>query len=193
MWAAVPLAAVFFALGMDNFITAMMTAAALFVMAAQRLWAREKRAAGRTSARDLIDRTRARRAIGKHSASLFGWHNLRHTFVVLALQAGVPVNDVARIVGHGDVETTLTNYGNTSREVVAERTRRRMHGTVLAMGDAVPMIEGAAVEANAPAQLPAPAAKSTADRLRELKALADEGLITPEEYAEKRSALISEI
>lgn len=50
MWAAVPLAAVFFALGMDNFITAMMTAAALFVMAAQRLWARKKRAAGRTAA-----------------------------------------------------------------------------------------------------------------------------------------------
>ena len=149
-----------------------------------------KRVSGRTSARDLIDRTRAPRAIGKHAASLYGWHNLRHTFVVLAFQAGVPANDISRIVGHGDVETTLNNYGNTSREVVAERTRKRMRGTVLATGEAVPMIGGAAVEANAPAQLPAPAAKSTADRLRELKALADEGLITPEEYAEKRKAVI---
>ena len=50
-------------------------------------------------------------------------------------------------IGHGDVSTTLNNYGNTSREVVAER-------------------------------------------LRELKALADEGLVTPEEYAEKRKAII---
>ena len=55
----------------------------------------------------------------------------------------------------------------------------------------MPMIEGAAVEADAPAQLPAPvAAKSAAERLRELKALADEGLITPEEHAAKRSAII---
>ena len=52
------------------------------------------------------------------------------------------------------------------------------------------MIEGAATGADAPAQLPAPAAKSAAERLRELKALADEGLVTPEEYAAKRSAII---
>ena len=52
------------------------------------------------------------------------------------------------------------------------------------------MIEGAATGADAPAQLPAPAAKSAAERLRELKALADEGLVTPEEYAEKRKAII---
>jgi integrase len=153
-----------------------------------------KRAAGKPSNRDLVRRTRAARAIGKHSASLYGWHNLRHTFVVLALQAGVPVNDVARIVGHGDVATTLNNYGNTSREVVAERTRRQMRGTVLAEGEAVPMIEGAAIVADAAerAALPAPA-KSTADRLRELKALADEGLISDEEYAAKRSDILAVI
>lgn len=34
-----------FALGMDNYITAMMTAAALFLMALERLWARERREA----------------------------------------------------------------------------------------------------------------------------------------------------
>lgn len=155
-----------------------------------------KRAAGRTSARDLIDRTRAPRAIGKHSASLYGWHNLRHTFVVLALQAGVPVNDVSRIVGHGDVATTLNNYGNTSREVVAERTRRQMErgGAVLATGAAVPMAWGAAVDADGAERPASPAlAKSTADRLRELKALADEGLITPEEYAAKRGDIIGGI
>lgn len=38
-----------FALGMDNYITAMMTAAALFMMALQRLWAKEKRTALRTA------------------------------------------------------------------------------------------------------------------------------------------------
>lgn len=38
------------ALGMDNYITAMMTAAALFMMALQRLWAKEKKAAIHTAA-----------------------------------------------------------------------------------------------------------------------------------------------
>ena len=154
-----------------------------------------KRVAGRKSARDLIERTRAKRATGRLSASLYGWHNLRHTFIVLALQEGVPVNDVSRIVGHSDVKTTLDRYGNNSRKVVAERTRRRMHGTVLATGEAVPLINGASIKTNAAVPtLPAPAAaKSAAERLRELKALADEGLITPEEYAEKRSAVICEI
>lgn len=41
--------ALLFALGMDNYITAMMTAAALFMMALERLWARERQAALRTA------------------------------------------------------------------------------------------------------------------------------------------------
>ena len=74
---------------------------------------------------------------------------------------------------------------------MAERTRRRMRGTVLATGEAVPMTEGAAIEADGAERpaLPAPAAKSAAERLRELKALADELLVTPEDYAAKRSAI----
>ena len=38
-----------FALGMDNYITAMMIAAALFMMAMQRMWAKDRRAAIRTA------------------------------------------------------------------------------------------------------------------------------------------------
>lgn len=156
-----------------------------------------RRATGAATARDLIGRTRAPRAVGKVRASLYGWHNLRHTFVVLALSAGVPVNDVSRIVGHGDVATTLNNYGNTSREVVAERTRRQMerNGALLATGDAVAVAGGAdAAGGSARPALPPPApAKSAADRLRELKGLADEGLITPAEYAAKRSAIVAGI
>ena len=41
--------ALLLALGMDNYITAMMTAAALFMMALQRAWARERQAAARTA------------------------------------------------------------------------------------------------------------------------------------------------
>lgn len=42
-------AGLLFALGLDNYITAMMTAAALFMMALQRMWAKNKRAAIRTA------------------------------------------------------------------------------------------------------------------------------------------------
>lgn len=151
-----------------------------------------KRARGGTASRDLIDRTRAPREIGRVSASLYGWHNLRHTFVVLALEAGIPVNDVSRIVGHGDVETTLNNYGNSSREIVAERTRKRMQGTVLAVGDATPApaLVSVHTKKSVPTTAPVPAHNTTKEKLRELKSLADEGLITEEEYAEQKSIIL---
>ena len=51
--------------------------------------------------------------------------------MILALNAGVPVEDVRRIVGHGDAETTLDNYYNPEKKHAAERVRRQMRGTVL--------------------------------------------------------------
>ena len=66
--------------------------------------------------------------------------------------------------------------------------------TALATGDAATLTGGKAIgsSGNASAQLPAPA-KSAAERLRELKALADEGLITQAEYATQRKAIIESI
>ncbi len=157
---------------------------------------KRRRATDRTSARDLIELTRVERTTGKLSASRYGWHNLRHTFVILAFAQGVPPNDVSRIVGHSNVKTTLDRYGNNSREMVAERTRRQMRHTVLATGDAVPMIEGTETEVavgDVHVKHPTPTTRSAAERLRELKALADEGLITSEDYAEKRRSIIAEI
>ena len=80
---------------------------------------------------DLIERTRQKRGIGQRAASVYGWHSFRHGFVILALNAGVPVEDVRRIVGHGDVETTLDNYYSPEKKHAAERVRRQMRGTVL--------------------------------------------------------------
>lgn len=87
--------------------------------------------AQRSTQLSLIQRTRVARKVGKFSASVYGWHSLRHTFVVLALQNGVPAADVKTIVGHSDVETTLGNYNNPTKAVVAERVRRQLAGTVL--------------------------------------------------------------
>lgn len=86
---------------------------------------------------DLIEMTRQQRTdtkgkrTCKRAASVYGWHSLRHTFVVLAIDAGVPVEKVRQIVGHGEAETTINNYYNPTKEHEAERVRQQMRGTVL--------------------------------------------------------------
>ncbi len=87
--------------------------------------------AARKTRLDLIEQTRQERGIGKRAASVYGWHSFRHTFVILALQAGVPVEDIRLIVGHGEAETTLNNYYNPEAKHAAERMRKRMQGSVL--------------------------------------------------------------
>lgn len=86
--------------------------------------------AKRKSALDLIDKTRERREIGKRAASIYGYHSLRATFVVLATEAGVPLADIARVVGHTTTDMTM-EYFNPERKHAAERVRRQMRGTVL--------------------------------------------------------------
>ena len=86
--------------------------------------------ARRKSRLDLIERTRAKRGIGKCQASLYGWHSLRATFVVLAVEAGVPLADVQKVVGHSTTEMTM-QYFNPERKHAAERLKRQMRGSVL--------------------------------------------------------------
>ena len=86
--------------------------------------------ANRATRLDLIKRTRAHRGVGKRAASLYGWHSLRATFVVLAVEAGVPLPDVQQIVGHTTTEMTM-QYFNPEKKHTAERVQRKMSGTVL--------------------------------------------------------------
>ena len=79
---------------------------------------------------ELIKLTRAPRGVGKRAASLYGWHSLRATFVVLAVEAGVPLPEVQQIVGHTTTEMTM-QYFNPERKHTAERVQQRMRGTVL--------------------------------------------------------------
>lgn len=89
-----------------------------------------------TSTASLLRRTRQERTVGAHSASLYGWHSLRATFVVLALNEGLPLEDVRRIVGHTTADMTLEYY-NPTKTIAAERFRRRMSATVLGVDDEV--------------------------------------------------------
>ena len=60
--------------------------------------------------------TRVKREHGQKSASIRDWHALRTTFVTLALSAGVPVELVRRVTGHGSVEVVLKHYFRPDRE-----------------------------------------------------------------------------
>ena len=103
------------------------------------------------TAHTLIERTRNEREIGKNRASIYGWHSFRTGFVVLAVENGVPIEDVQKVVGHRTAAMTMDYYRPTKKHA-AERVRRQMRGTVL---DGRTVAIGKTVNAD-PAALPAP-------------------------------------
>lgn len=84
-----------------------------------------------TSNTTLLRKTRQERKVGKCSASLFGWHSLRASFVVTALNSGMPIEMVRRIVGHSTTRMT-EEYFNPTKSIVAEMMKRKMSGSVIA-------------------------------------------------------------
>ena len=80
---------------------------------------------------ELLDRTKGERTAGRNRrASLYGWHSLRATFVVLAHEAGVPLADIARVVGHTTTDMTM-QYFNPEKRHAAERLKTQLRGSVL--------------------------------------------------------------
>jgi integrase len=70
----------------------------------------------------LIGDTQQKRDRGCHKASLLGWHNLRGTFVVMALDGGIPQEMVMRCTGHTTARLVMDHYYNPTRE----HTRKAM-------------------------------------------------------------------
>ena len=91
------------------------------------------------SSRRLLKRTRQGRSVGKHSASLYGWHSLRASFVVQALANNIPVEIVRRVVGHSTIDMTL-EYFNPTKRIMADTMRKKMQGSILS-GTQTPQIE----------------------------------------------------
>lgn len=73
--------------------------------------------------RDLLKFTRQERASGGRAGTIYSWHSLRASFVVLALDNGVPLNIVRELVGHTTCDMTLEYYHPT-RRIAAENARR---------------------------------------------------------------------
>lgn len=87
---------------------------------------------GKPSKRDLAAMTRSKREGGQNSACVYGWHSLRSTFIVLAVEAGVPLADVQKLVGHTTADMTLRYFRPTEWHT-AERVAKQMRkvGTIL--------------------------------------------------------------
>lgn len=73
--------------------------------------------------RDLLKFTRQERTTGGRAGTIYSWHSLRASFVVLALDNGVPLNVVRELVGHTTCDMTLEYYHPT-RRIAAENARR---------------------------------------------------------------------
>ena len=101
----------------------------------------------KTDRRTLLDLTREGRSVGKCQASIYGWHSLRATFVVLAVEAGVPLPYVEKVVGHSTTAMTL-QYFNPTGKHAAEMMGRRLGGSLERA--AVEMSGAAPVEVAAP-------------------------------------------
>jgi integrase len=52
-------------------------------------------------------------------------YNLRHSYALHSLQAGVPIASLARQMGHADVSRTFTVYGGWVREMGADAAALR--------------------------------------------------------------------
>ena len=52
-------------------------------------------------------------------------YNLRHSYAMHSLQAGVPIATLARQMGHADVSRTFEVYGGWVREMGADAAVRR--------------------------------------------------------------------
>lgn len=137
-----------------------------------------------TSNTTLLRKTRQERKVGKRSASLFGWHSLRASFVVTALNAGVPIEMVRRIVGHSTTRMT-EEYFNPTKSIIAEVMKRKMSSSVIIGGSETPKLIPKAKNATTKRKLKdtsnsdsngivALVAQMTAEEREQLKKLLDE-------------------
>ena len=107
------------------------------------------------------------------------FHSLRHTFVSLSANAGVPLAAVQAIVGH--TSTAMTRHYYHENE---DALRRAV--------EAIPAIGAPAAPA---AQTAAASARPTtpAQRLKALKRLLAQGLVNETEYAAARARILGEL
>ena len=48
--------------------------------------------------------------VAKNAVGGLRFHDLRHAYATWLVSAGVPINEMARVLGHGQITTTLNRY-----------------------------------------------------------------------------------
>ena len=112
------------------------------------------------------------------------FHSLRHTFVSLSANAGVPLAVVQSIVGHSSSAMTRHYYHEN------EAALRRAVAAIPAIGAAVAAGDGTSSAGSAARQ---PPPRDVAARLRRLGRLFDGGIVTAAEYADARQRILGEL
>lgn len=113
------------------------------------------------------------------------FHSLRHTFVSLAANAGVPLPVVQSIVGHSSTAMTR-HYYHENEEVL-----RQAVAAIPSLDDLKGSKSGSK-PSNSILQPPR-SAQTVEQRLRQLEKLKCKSLISEEEYASTRSRILAEI
>ena len=114
---------------------------------------------------------------------LASFHSLRHTFVSLSANAGVPLPVVQSIVGH--CSTAMTRHYYHENEAVL----RKAVEAIPAIGtDSETRDEGMQREGRSPLRPP-----SVASRLKRLSQLLAEGLVSEDEYTVQRTRILNEL
>jgi integrase len=113
------------------------------------------------------------------------FHSLRHTFVSLAANAGVPLPVVQSIVGHSSTAMTRHYYHEN------EEMLRQAVAAIPSLDDLKGSKSGSK-PSNSILQPPR-SAQTVEQRLRQLEKLKRKSLISEEEYASTRSRILAEI
>ena len=113
------------------------------------------------------------------------FHSLRHTFVSLAANAGVPLPVVASIVGHSSTAMTRHYYHEN------EEMLRQAVAAIPSLDD---LKGGKVICKPSVGLLPPPQSAQTVEqRLRQLEKLRRKSLVSEEEYNSTRSRILAEI
>jgi integrase len=69
--------------------------------------------------------TEAVSTISQYAGSSLRFHDLRHSYATWLISSGLPVNEVARVLGHEQVTTTLNRYTHVLPDTDARNGRIR--------------------------------------------------------------------
>lgn len=73
-----------------------------------------------------ISRTEERKGPGCRRANVRGWHGLKTTFVTMALNGGMPIEMLRKIVGNSTLEIVRRNYYQPEKEKMAEELSKAL-------------------------------------------------------------------